>query len=97
VAEFAFSAAVAAWPSGLGRGLQSPVPRFESGRRLQLGLTPRKPARSSGAAVDMAIVSVDLMSDRVVGTGFSGPNGAVCNRMDPIPVNKQLQGRYPSQ
>jgi hypothetical protein len=26
---------LAAWPSGLGRGLQSPVPRFESGRRLQ--------------------------------------------------------------
>ena len=27
--------AVAAWPSGLGRGLQSPVRRFDSARRLQ--------------------------------------------------------------
>ncbi len=26
----------AAWPSGLGRGLQSPVRRFDSARRLQL-------------------------------------------------------------
>ena len=25
----------AAWPSGLGKGLQSPVHRFDSGRRLQ--------------------------------------------------------------
>ncbi len=25
----------AAWPSGLGKGLQSPVPQFDSGRRLQ--------------------------------------------------------------
>ena len=25
----------AAWPSGLGKGLQSPVPPFDSGRRLQ--------------------------------------------------------------
>ena len=29
------SLVLAAWPSGLGRGLQSPVPRFESGRRLR--------------------------------------------------------------
>ena len=27
----------AAWPSGLGKGLQSPVRRFDSGRRLQQG------------------------------------------------------------
>ena len=26
---------MAAWPSGLGRGLQSPVRRFDSARRLQ--------------------------------------------------------------
>ena len=27
----------AAWPSGLGKGLQSPVHRFDSGRRLKMG------------------------------------------------------------
>lgn len=26
---------MAAWPSGLGRALQRPVPQFDSGRRLQ--------------------------------------------------------------
>ena len=25
----------AAWPSGLGKGLQSPLPQFDSGRRLK--------------------------------------------------------------
>ena len=41
---------LAAWPSGLGRGLQSPLPGFDSRRRLQgvsweiLSLNARKPA-----------------------------------------------------
>ena len=28
-------AALAAWPSGSGKGLQNPLPRFNSGRRLE--------------------------------------------------------------
>ena len=35
----------AAWPSGLGRGLQSPVRRFDSARRLQ-GVFAELPLRS---------------------------------------------------
>ena len=29
---------LATWPSGLGKGLQSPVPGFDSQRRLSLGV-----------------------------------------------------------
>ena len=36
----------ATWPSGLGEGLQNPLPRFDSGRRLDSGMIcPVSPGR----------------------------------------------------
>ena len=39
---------LATWPSGLGTGLQNPVHRFDSGRRLETVYTQRQRALSSG-------------------------------------------------
>ena len=65
---------LATWPSGLGKGLQSPVPGFDSLRRLYFVVRVNRPVTSSQAAVVFA-------TPKLKGVGVLPIDGAKLQRV----------------